>query len=297
MKQIIVEEPQVGERLDKAVAGLYPEYSRSALEKLILMKQILVNKKEAKTKYRLKLGDKISVTTDELDREHDSIDLPIIYEDENVVVLNKPAGVLTHSKGQFNKEGTVATWLQEHRKSLDLKEDEFWANERAGIVHRLDRATSGVIICAKNKATHELIQKQFSKRTVKKTYQAVVAGELPETSGIIDIPIERNPKKPATFRTGVNGKDAQTQFSVQKVGHRNKKQYSLVELKPTTGRTHQLRVHLRYLNKPIVGDEFYEGEKATRLLLHAQELELTLPGGVRRRFYIDTPKLLNEYVQ
>jgi len=298
MKHKIEDLRQVGQRLDKTVAQLHPEFSRSALEKLIVHGQITVNNKAVKTKYKLKLDDEVSVITTQLDREHDHIDLPIIYEDENVVALNKPAGILTHSKGQFNKEGTVATWLQTHREELRLKDEEgFWQNERSGIVHRLDRATSGIIICAKNKATHEFIQKQFSNRTVKKTYLAVVAGELSKTEGTIDIPIERNPKKPATFRTGVNGKEAQTHFTVEKVGKMNGKTYSIVELKPRTGRTHQLRVHLNYLKKPIVGDEFYGGEKGPRLLLHALELELTLPGGVRRRLYIDMPKLFSEYAQ
>lgn len=298
MNHIIVDENQIGKRLDKTVAQLHPEFSRSALEKLIVHGQITVNNKPVKTKYKLKLDDEVSVTTTQLDREHDHIDLPIVYEDENIVALNKPAGILTHSKGQFNKEGTVATWLQYHRQKLGLKdEDGFWKNERAGIVHRLDRATSGLIICAKNKSTHEMIQKQFSNRTVKKTYLAIVAGELSETEGTIDIPIERNPKKPATFRTGVNGKEAQTHFNVEKIGQKNGKTYSLVELKPRTGRTHQLRVHLNYLKKPIVGDEFYCGEKASRLMLHALELEITLPGGVRRRLYLEPPKLFSEYVQ
>lgn len=297
MKHVIVDEEQIGQRLDKMVARLYPEFSRSALEKLIVNGQITVNGQPIKTKYKLKVGDEISITTTQLDRDHDTIDIPIIYEDENVVVLNKPTGVLTHSKGQFNKEGTVATWLQAHIKQLGLNEPDFWKSERAGIVHRLDRGTSGIIICAKNKAMHTALQKQFSERTVKKTYLAIVAGELSEQSGTIDVPIERNPKKPATFRVGVNGKTAQTNFQVEKVFTKSGITYSLVELQPKTGRTHQLRVHLQYLHRPIVGDDFYMGQPADRLMLHAQDLEVTLPGGVRRRFTVDPPKEMNDFLQ
>jgi 23S rRNA pseudouridine1911/1915/1917 synthase len=295
MKNIVIEEDYASERLDKVAAQLCPEFSRSALEKLIVHGQITVNGQSAKTKYKLKVGDTISITTTQLDRSHDDIDIPIIYEDDDVVVLNKQAGVLTHSKGQFNKEGTVATWLQTHAKALGLHEPEFWLSERAGIVHRLDRATSGIIICAKTKETHVALQKQFSQRTVKKTYLAVIAGELPETVGIIDVPIQRNPKKPATFRVGVNGKSAQTAFQVENTITKNNKLYSLVELRPTTGRTHQLRVHMQYLHRPIMGDDFYDGETSERLMLHAQELEITLPGGKRRRFYVDPPQEFAEY--
>ena len=295
MKNIVIEEDYASERLDKVAAQLCPEFSRSALEKLIVHGQITVNGQSAKTKYKLKVGDTISITTTQLDRAHDDIDIPIVYEDDNVVVLNKQAGVLTHSKGQFNKEGTVATWLQTHAKALGLHEPEFWLSERAGIVHRLDRATSGIIICAKTKETHVALQKQFSQRTVKKTYLAVIAGELPETVGIIDVPIQRNPKKPATFRVGVNGKSAQTAFQVENTITKNNKLYSLVELRPTTGRTHQLRVHMQYLHRPILGDDFYDGEVSERLMLHAQELEITLPGGKRRRFYVDPPQEFAEY--
>lgn len=283
----------MGERLDKALAQLYPEYSRSAIEKLIDGEQILVNQKAVKSKHVLKAGDEISVNFTDLDREPDHIDLPVIYEDENVVVINKPIGVLAHSKGAFNKEGTVATWLKHHIASrLD---DDFWSTNRAGIVHRLDRATSGIMILAKNRATQTHLQKQFAQRNVKKVYLAVVSGEMPESEGLIDIPIERNPKKPATFRAGANGKSAQTDFTVLKTNY-GQRIYSLIELRPRTGRTHQLRVHLAYLKHPIVGDEFYSGEPAERLLLHAESLELTLPGGIRKKWQAKTPAIFSNYL-
>lgn len=275
----------VGERLDKEVAKLFSGYSRSSIEKLIENGDININGKSVKTKYKLKDGDEISLNFQPIDREPEQIELPIIYEDENVVVIDKPSGVLAHSKGTFNKEGTVATWLKNYLAKTD---EDFWQSNKAGIVHRLDRATSGVMICAKNEETQRHLQKQFSTRNVKKTYLALIDGDLPEEEGLIDIPIERNPKKPATFRAGVNGKSAQTYFKV--LGRAQDSGDTLVELSPTTGRTHQLRVHLSYLRHPIVGDEFYGGRNAKRLMLHAKRLELTLPGGLRKIFESKPPQ-------
>lgn len=288
MSKHIVAEFEPGERLDKTLARLYPEYSRSSIEKLIEVGNILVNDKSVKTKYTLRSGDVITVDFTDLDRQPDLISLPIIYEDDDVVVINKPINILAHTKGTFSKEATAASFLKPMLKGTD----EWITNNRAGIVHRLDRGTSGVMILAKTESAQKFLQKQFAKRNVKKTYLAVVANELPESEGIIDVPIERNPKKPATFRAGANGKSAQTEFKVLHVtsGH------SLVELKPHTGRTHQLRVHLAYLKHPIVGDEFYNGEPAARLLLHAAKLEITLPNSERKIFEAPTPAEFKEFV-
>ena len=287
MKTLKVSEEIIGKRLDKALAALFPEYSRSALEKLIESGAILVNKQQVKTKYLLKEVDVLTLDFAELDKEPDSIELPILYEDENVIVIDKPLGVLAHSKGAFNKEGTVATFIQPR-----LNGSSEWKNSnRAGIVHRLDRATSGVMICSKNELTSSYLQKQFSNRTVKKTYLAIVSGELPELNGLIDVAIERNPKKPSTFRAGINGKPAQTAFKELQSDH----MHSTIELKPKTGRTHQLRVHMAYLKHPIVGDLLYGGEEAERLMLHAHTLELTLPGGKRTVFSSPKPRIFNSY--
>ncbi len=146
MNKIEITEAEAGERLDKTLARLFPDYSRSAIEKLIETGAITVNGAATKTKYIIKIDDEISADFNELSKEPEEIDLPILYEDENVLVINKPLGVLAHSKGAFNKEGTVATFIQSH-----LNGPSAWkASNRAGIVHRLDRATIGVMISAKN---------------------------------------------------------------------------------------------------------------------------------------------------
>lgn len=289
----IVAEFVAGERLDKALAEQVSKYSRSALVKLIEIGAVLVNGEPKQARYKLKAKDTITIDLNSLQRPADSIQLSVLYEDDDVIVINKPAGVLTHSKGDFNKEGTVAKFIQDR-----LNGDEDWRNSnRAGIVHRLDRGTSGVIICAKNKKTQDYLQGQFSKRNVKKTYFAISQGELPEPEGLIDIPIERNPKKPATFRAGANGKTAQTHFKVLSTSLQPpaSSPYSLIELKPITGRTHQLRVHLQYLGNPILGDDFYGGKPAERLMLHAVSLELTLPDRTRQTFSAALPAIFEDY--
>lgn len=268
------------ERLDLHVVNLRPSFTRSYAARVIEEGKVTVNGSTiTKAGYKLREGDKVQVNQPEQDEEvYPDIDIPVIYEDDTCVVINKPLGILTHSKGLFNPEATVSTWLRSRTKAM--------SGERAGIVHRLDRATSGVMICAKTPESLGWLQKQFSQRKVKKSYLAIVAGQMDQTEANIDMAIERNPKKPQTFRVGTNGKSA---FTYYKVIEANNK-YSLLELKPTTGRTHQLRVHLNEIGHPIVGDEFYDGQKAERLFLHAQSLEITLLSRERKMFEVPIPQ-------
>ncbi len=267
------------QRLDQRVVELIPELSRASATKLIETSKVTVNGAVmTKGGYKLKTGDDVRVDFDvETLQVIPEIELPVLYEDNDCVVIIKPVGLLTHSKGEFYPEATVETWLRTRTKVTGA---------RAGIVHRLDRATSGVMICAKTPEALKWLQKQFAQRKTKKTYFAVVQGTMKETEAIIDMPIERNPKAPATFRVGVNGKSAQTAYQVVDANE----QYSLVELKPVTGRTHQLRVHLNQLGHPIVGDYMYGGQKSERLMLHAFSLELTLPDRQRLTFEAPVPE-------
>jgi 23S rRNA pseudouridine1911/1915/1917 synthase len=220
----------------------------------------------------------------------EEITLPVIYEDKNVAVINKPAGVLTHSKGSMNTEGTVATFIAPLIDSYEL------LGNRAGIVHRLDRATSGVIITAKNAAVMNYLQKQFSQRKTKKIYYAIVEGWPKPEAAVIDAPIERNPKKPQTFKVGLRGKTAQTGYKVLKKVEKNGQKYALLELKPVTGRTHQLRVHLAYIKHPVAGDAVY-GRVSDKMYLNAHSLEITLPDGQRKIFQAPLPKIFGEFMK
>jgi 23S rRNA pseudouridine1911/1915/1917 synthase len=267
------------QRLDQYVAEQLPTISRASAAKLIADAKVSVNAKPVtKAGYKIRFGDQIDIDYDPTAAlQVPDIELPILYEDDDCIVTTKPRGVLTHSKGAFNPEATVASWLSSRTASL--------TGERAGIVHRLDRATSGVIICAKNPLALRWLQRQFSQRRVKKTYIAIVTGHLANEAAIIDMPIERNPKAPQTFRTGINGKPSVTAYKVLETTEH----LSLVELQPTTGRTHQLRVHLKQIGHPIIGDDFYDGEPAERLFLHAMSLEITLFNRERKVFTAPLP--------
>src|SRR5690606_37565500 len=175
--------------------------------------------------------------------DYTSHELPVVYEDEHVVVINKPAGVLTHAKGEVSEEFTVADFVITRMSNPE-------STNRPGIVHRLDRDTSGIMLCAKDVETKSQLQKQFQDRKAHKSYLAIVRGIPKQPAATIDLPIERNPKKPSTHRVVVNGKNALTRYEVVS----SNKRFSVVRLFPTTGRTHQLRVHLAYIGTPIVGD-------------------------------------------
>ena len=258
-------------RLDVYLAENYPEFSRATIQKYIKNGFVKVNGKIAKKpKDAIEKGDKIKLEIPEKTAE--KINFPILFEDENVIVINKPRGILTHSKGALNDEFTVADFF-ESRGAKFGKE-----TNRVGIIHRLDRETSGVIIGAKNDEAAKKLQKQFSERTAKKTYVAIVKGVLNPKKALIDLPIARNGSAPSTFMIHAKGKPAQTKYEVLK----ENENFSLVKLMPKTGRTHQLRVHLSYLNHPILGDRVYDkniskSESEDRMFLHAQSLEITIP--------------------
>lgn len=275
-----------GQRLDVLVASLLPRLSRAYVQKLGDQGRIRVNGLGCKAGYKLRAGDSIDIDYDESELDNlPQIDIPVLYEDDNCIVLNKPAGVLTHALGKHGNEASVASFLRDKVAGLD--------GDRAGIVHRLDRATSGVIIGAKNQETLSMLQKQFALRKVKKTYVAVVDGLPDPYEALIDMPIARNPKAPATFRVGPNGKPAKTHYKVVRPGE----QYSLVELKPETGRTHQLRVHMAKVGHPIVGDPLYGGGNyGDQLFLHALSLEITIPGGERKTFVAPLPPIFEDTV-
>ena len=274
-------------RLDQELVSRYADLSRSTIQKYIKADLVKVNGKPATSaKQEVTENDEIALTFPEKIDTSEK-ELPIIYIDDNVIVVNKPVGVLTHSKGAMNDEFTVADFFR--RYSTNALE-----TNRPGIVHRLDRDTSGIIIGARNNETALMLKKQFADRTTKKQYVAVVDGVPKLEKAMIDLPIARNPSAPSTFKIDVKGKDALTAYEMLETNGRQ----TLVELKPKTGRTHQLRVHMSYINAPIAGDRIYGNVKtAPRLCLHAHTLEITVPGSIRKVFTAPVPAEFEEMVK
>ncbi len=265
-------------RLDHLLVQQHPEYNRSSLQTFIKNGFVKVNddivtKPNAKFEKDAQIMLNVPATNALPPRP------PVIYEDENVLVLDKPAGLLSMAKGEYCPEPTLEDY--------------------GLLVHRLDRDTSGVVILAKNPDTEKMLRKQFQDRKTHKTYYAVVIGHPKLPEAMIDLPIARNLKRPTTFQVDQNGKASQTYYKV--IAQND--QYSLLQLKPKTGRTHQLRVHLKYLGTPILGDPVYSDlakYPAPRLFLHATELEITIPGktgGERRTFTAKLPPEFTAIVQ
>lgn len=267
-------------RLDHELANRYPKLTRSTLQKYIKAGHVKVGGVViTRPKQDVLETDDIALAPPE-HTDFSSYELPIVYIDDNVIVINKPTGVLTHSKGVLNDEFTVADFFRRYT-TFGLE------TTRPGIVHRLDRDTSGIIIGARHDEAADLLKKQFADRRAKKEYIAVTDGIPKELNAVIDLPIGRHPSAPSTFRVDPSGKSAQTTYEVVDT---NDKEQSLVKLWPKTGRTHQLRVHMQYLNAPIAGDRVYGKKKEERLFLHAHSLEITIPASKRETFTAPIPK-------
>lgn len=269
-------------RLDVYLSGLYPDTSRSTWQKHIKLGHVSVNGDTVTSpKHEITDTSQVALAIPEA-TDYSANELPIVYLDENVIVINKPIGVLTHAKGELNDEFTVADFF---RRYTDYHLD----TNRPGIVHRLDRDTSGILIGARNSDAAHLLQKQFADRLTKKTYLAVLDGVPKQSEARIELPIGRDPTSPSIFRVDAKGKTATTSYRI--LAEHNGQ--ALVELMPRTGRTHQLRVHMAYLNTPIKGDRIY-GKPADRLYLHAWKLEVTIPQGERKVFTAEVPEELKK---
>ena len=267
-------------RLDIELAKRYPEFSRSAIQKYIKAGHVYIRGEQAiKPKQEVSETDIIELHPPEK-QDFSKNELPLLYMDDFVVVVNKPSGVLTHSKGALNDEFTVAEFMRKHTV-VGLE------TSRPGIVHRLDRDTSGVLIGARTEEAASSIKKQFADRKVRKKYLAIVEGVPKLERAKIDLPIGRNPSAPSTFRVDPSGKSAVTYYEVLATDG----QKSLLLLKPETGRTHQLRVHMQHINCPIMGDRVYgTGKVKKRLYLHALSLEVTTPPSRRQVFKAPAPQ-------
>ncbi len=265
-----------GLRIDVLLAKRFPELSRSHLQKLIADDLVTVNGKLIKANYKVQAEDSIRIIFPEakpVEIAAEAIPLDILYEDADIIVINKPRGMVVHPAAG-NYAGTLVNALLEHCQDLSGINGEI----RPGIVHRLDKDTSGVMVAAKNDRAHIALAEQIKNRTASRKYVAIVHGTIAEEQGIINAPIGRHPsdrkKMAVTFS---NSKEAITRFRVIE----RFINYTLVECKLQTGRTHQIRVHMQYISHPVVGDPKYGPEKKRFAIsgqaLHSAELSLKHP--------------------
>ena len=284
-------------RIDQYIQKNLPEFSRSQIQKLIKDENILVNNKAVAKNYTLQAGDKIVFNKTELKSiANTAIEMPlsIIYEDSNVLVLNKPAGISVHPRDEKDLTPTRVNGILAHcGKELTGIGDKL----RPGIVHRLDKDTSGVLIVAKNQKTHRFLSEQFENRTVDKEYLSLIYKELNPPQGQIDSPIGRNPsmRQQMTISNLANARHAITNYQVANILKDQAGRYSYCRIKILTGRTHQIRVHFQAIGHPVIGDTTYGNSKINqhfakeyqldRQFLHAHSLGLILPNQTEKTVF------------
>lgn len=281
-------------RLDKYLMNK-TDISRSKIQEMIKQELVLLNGKKTKNSYVLKLNDVIEITgelKEETDAKPEKMDLDIVYEDDDLMVINKPSGLVVHpAAGHFS--GTLVNGLLAHTNNLSTNN----GNIRPGIVHRIDKDTSGLLVVAKNDKTHEALSKQLKDKTLSRIYVALVQGRINHDTGTIDAPIGRdiNDRKKMCV-TDQNSKEAITHFKVIE----RYKNATLIACKLETGRTHQIRVHMSYIKHPIINDPVYGSRKKVNdfgQMLHAKEIGFIHPRTKKyMTFKCDTPKEFNEIV-
>ncbi|WP_212934616.1 RluA family pseudouridine synthase [Bacillus hominis] len=268
--QVTVAEEQKSERIDKFVAEINSEWSRSQVQQWIKDDVVTVNGKSVKVNYKVKENDEITVTIpepEELDIQPEDMNLEVYYEDADVLVVNKPRGMVVHPAPGHTK-GTLVNGLMHHCTDLSGINGVM----RPGIVHRIDKDTSGLLMVAKNDMAHESLVNQLVAKTVTRRYKAIVHGVIPHDKGTIDAPIGRDKKERQSMTVDENGKNAVTHFQVLE----RFKNFTLVECRLETGRTHQIRVHMKYIGYPLAGDPKY-GPKKT-LDMNGQALHAGILG-------------------
>lgn len=283
-----VEANESGKRLDAFLKEIFDDSSRTFLQGLIEAGNVTVNEKSSKSNYKVRLDDLIEVNIPEpvrLEITPEEMDLDIVYEDEDVLVVNKPAGLVVHpAHGHYND--TLVNGLLAHCHDLSGINGVL----RPGIVHRIDKDTSGLLMIAKNDEAHRSLAAQLKEHSVKRAYYALVHGVINEAEGLIDAPIGRHPVERKKMAVNLDGKEARTHYYVKE----RFREYTLIECRLETGRTHQIRVHLAYIGHPLVGDELYCKRKEnlgfSGQALHAYELGFVHPkSGKEMCFQVPLP--------
>jgi len=262
-------------RLDQFLAKQLPEYSRSRLQQLIRSGFVRLNKQTTRPRQIVRGGDKIHLIEPPLEKiqmRPEPIPLDVLFEDDDLIIINKPADLTVHP-GAGQREHTLVNALLNHCETLSG----IGGKERPGIVHRLDKETSGCLVVAKNDATHRDLSEQFAARTVEKIYLALVAGKLPKTAGVIEGKIGRHPVHRQRMSAATpRGRAAKTEYRLVRSSDRA----TLIESRLHSGRTHQIRVHLHHLGHPVLGDKVYAPRLAKdfpRQMLHAWKLGFRHP--------------------
>ena len=273
--QFVVPENETKVRLDRFLAKKLPEYSRSRLQQLIRGGFVRLNGATTRPRHLVRSGDKIELTEpplEKIDNQPEPIPLEVLFEDEDIIVINKPPGLVVHP-GAGHRQHTLVNALLSHCATLSG----IGGKERPGIVHRLDKETSGCLVVAKNDEAHRELSRQFGERMVEKIYLALVAGKLRKEAGVIEEKIGRHPvHRQRMSVASARGRTAKTDYRVICSGD----QASLVECRLYSGRTHQIRVHLHHLGHPVLGDKVYAAHLAKnfpRHMLHAWKLGFRHP--------------------
>lgn len=287
----IINENDIGTRIDKYLSNNIEGKSRSFIQGLVDSNSVLVNEKEVKSNYKLRQSDVITVIMPEpieLDVKPEKIDLNIVYEDKDIIVLNKPQGVVVHP-APGNYTGTLVNGLLYHCKDLSGINGVI----RPGIVHRIDKDTSGILVIAKNDEAHNILAEQFKEHSIKREYYALVEGRFNNLEGTIDKPIGRNKKDRLKMAIVDDGKRAVTHYNVLEQYNNGT---SLIKCTLETGRTHQIRVHMASIGHPLVGDPLY-GLKKQRFKLQGQVLHAKTLGFIHptTKEYIEFDSELPKY--
>lgn len=303
-----------GERLDKFLASRFLKYSRNYFQKLIENNNVLVNNKSIKSKYILKTGDRIKINFIKFDNEIKlrpfNLKLNIIFENDDVIVIDKPAGLTVHP-GAGNQDRTLVNALLNYYPKIKSATHDLTniSKLRPGVIHRLDKDTSGVLIVAKNKNSLDFLSKQISSRRVKKIYLAICYGWPKNEQGAITSYLGRHPKNRKTMAdVGIDkGKPARTSYKVIQYFEKDKITLSLIEFDIKTGRTHQIRYQAKSIGVPVLGDQIYKTKDSTqaskilkveRQLLHAKEISIRLPNNDNRtRFCAPLPTDFREILR
>lgn len=275
MEEIIVNEEFAGIRVDQFLALALQDYSRSTIQSWIDQKKIIVNDEIVKRNYRVKTGDVIryEILTEDIELVAVPMDLDIVYEDDAIIVVNKPKGLIVHPSASSLNQATLVHGLLAHTKQLSDINGEF----RPGIVHRIDKDTSGLLVVAKTNEVHEILVQDLKDRKISREYLALVHHPFEHQSATVDAPIGRDPKnRQRMCVTDQNSKHAVTHLYLVE----NFREYSILRCKLDTGRTHQIRVHCQYIKHPIVGDQTYSYKNTPDTngqCLHAYKLSLEHP--------------------